>query len=225
MFASHNESSGRWLVLGLTFLVGVALAGCQAPLEQKKGLSGEFCNGSDSQCQSPLLCVDSVCQSLNDSPEVCRDVCAKFEQCNAGLNRCYDNCTETLKTWSKEKAEQYRQCNVNLSCAKIQDSGAPQNICYGQLELAEVRLDRCKTLRENAERCLANAGDYDSRIKSFFDQCRRKGRTVAEARWKGTKKCEDFATGNETQCGKMFNCINSNFKIDKDFPTSKPDQQ
>lgn len=222
--ASQTAESRRGWTAAFVILLVVLIAGCQAPMEDKKGSPGEFCNGKDTQCRTGLVCAQGVCQSLNNSNEVCESVCGRFEQCEAPMNNCYNNCVATLKTWSKEVTETYRTCyEEDVSCQEIQNSGAPQNICYSRLELKDERLERCKTLRDTAKACLQGAGDFESLHSDFFDKCRRKGRTVSDERWaKATKDCEDFATGSRTECGNMFACINGNFPLKKDYPTSKP---
>lgn len=213
----------RAVFTGFALGLLVILAGCQAPLEQKRGGPGEICNGSDTQCRQGLVCQEGVCQSINNSEEVCPTICDKFEQCSAGMANCYRNCMATLRDWSEETTQTYADCYENdVTCSEIQDSDAPQNICYARLELPEARESRCTELRDTAEACLEGTGDYEQRIKDFYSSCKRRGRTVSDQMWEPTQKCEDHATASSPRCGNMFACINENFRLQQDFPTENP---
>ncbi|MFB6371685.1 MAG: hypothetical protein ABEN55_00885 [Bradymonadaceae bacterium] len=216
----------RAVLTGLALGVWMLMAGCQAPLEQKRGGSGEICNGDDTQCRQGLVCEKGVCQSINNSDEICPKICDKFRECNAAMQNCYADCVATLRDWSEENTQTYGDCYQNdVSCSEIQSSQNPQNICYSRLDLPAARKERCKTLRDTARSCLSNTGgDYDAQITNFYDSCLRRGRTVSDQRWKATKKCENYATADPPQCGNMFACINENFRLQEDFPTQRPGQ-
>jgi len=219
-----QRSQSRTVFAGLAICLLLVLVGCQASMDQKRGGSGELCNGNDTQCREGLVCEEGVCQSINNSEEVCPRICEKFEQCNAGMENCYQDCMATLKEWGEETTQTYADCyESQVSCSEIQQSDAPQNICYARLELPETREERCKTLRDTAGVCLANAEqDYDGQIDNFYDSCRRRGRTVGDQRWQATDSCEEHATASTPRCGQMFACINDNFRMQEDFPTQDP---
>lgn len=210
----------------LAALVGIlaliALTACQAPLETKRGAVGEFCNGSDTECRQGLQCDNGICNSPNNSPEVCQDICDKFEACDAAVSECYENCLATLSPWAKEVTETYRSCYVNdVSCAEIQDSQRPQNICYTRLELPEARKSRCDSLESTARRCLAGfEEEYGEQLEDFTSACRRSARTISDEDWSDTDKCVEWA--NDRQCSQLFQCINDNFQLQENFPTSRP---
>ena len=221
LVTNNRRSLGAWAAL-LGVVLGMMLAGCQAPLEQKEGGLGDFCNGGDDECRAGMVCQQGVCTSLNNANVVCRDVCDRFSTCGAELENCYNDCLVTLQSWAKEKTAQYQTCYTeDVTCEEITAAQKPQNICYNRLELPDERLTRCEDLRDVADKCLEGRGDFEQEMSSFWDACRRKGRTVSESRWaEETDKCKQHA--DDAKCGNMFACINENFGVDPQFPTTDP---
>lgn len=214
----------RSLFAGLALVVTSLAFACQAPMDQKQGAVGEYCSGNDEECREGLICKQGVCQTTNNSVEACDQVCDRFEKCERPLGDCERDCQKTLLDWSKDVAEEYASCYEQTSCERIQESDSPPNICYAQLELSEQRLQRCENFRDTAQSCLADAsGDYEDRVSDFFDKCRRKARTVSDEKWSATDSCNEHATADPVRCGQMFGCINGNFPMETDFPTSNPD--
>jgi len=197
-------------------------------MDQKQGAVGEYCSGNDEECREGLVCEQGICRTDNNSIEACSRVCDRFAECERPLGNCERDCQKTLLDWSKGVTEEYASCYEETSCQRIQDAAdrenySAPNLCYEQLDLPEERRERCNNLKGTAESCLEDvSGDYGDRVSDFFDKCRRKARTVAEEEWSTTDSCNEYATANPVQCGRMFACINENFPLDTDFPTSNP---
>ena len=238
-----NRDTGRdivrRLVLCLCLLLAGGLAsGCTASENTKRGGPGEFCNGSDSECRTGLVCERGVCAYPNQRHQVCQNICDRFEQCQAnlgscsdrngsgnGLEVCYQDCLETLDRWGRDQVMSYQRCyRQDLSCSEIRSSQCPQNICYQRLELDESRVETCDQMEGSIERCYESAGaDPSEKIDVFDDACQRRARTASDSDWNSFSSCQEAFTQNG-DCTSLFECFNTELPLgpDEEFPTSAP---
>lgn len=227
-----DRVSASFLVMGATLLMavgGAIVAGsCQAPLEQKRGYVGDFCNGSDEECRKGLVCEDGVCKSVNNAKDVCDVVCRKYAQCNVGVESCQPACLKTLSEWTKKKTSQYRDCHSTSQCSRFKNRNRPWNYCFNQLPPApQSRVSACNKISSQSKKCL-NARNIDpkGRIKNLKRACKTEARTVSDERWKKNKRCKEQKNDSgDILCVKLFRCANTQFELtgaDR-LPTSPPD--
>ena len=221
MTKSHVDAIRYIALVGFA----VALAGCQAPLETKRGAIGDFCNGEDMECRQGLLCQEGTCDTINNSPEACTQVCDIVGTCGARLSGCREGCIDALKFWKTSVINEYKRCYVDdISCQQIQADSEPQRLCYDQLPPApQARVDRCNSLQTTGEQCLGGAsGDYADSFNEFSGNCQLQARTRADQIWARSDECVESADAGN--CGQLFGCINRVFNISNDnkFPTSDP---
>lgn len=205
-------------LLGAGAVVALTLS-CQAPLEQKKGYQGDFCNGNNDHCQDGLVCRDGVCTSNNNAPDVCDTVCAKYAECSLGVGSCRPSCLKTLREWSEENTSRYETCHEQLQCSTLEGRDDPWNYCYQQLPPApDSRLDVCDRFERKSRDCFSSGNiERDGRIDNMKGACKAEARTVGTTTWDKVEVCSE-----QNDCRTLFECANANFGLEGDdaLPTS-----
>jgi len=208
-------------MLGAGAIIALTLS-CQAPLEQKKGYQGDFCNGNNDDCQGGLVCEKGLCTSLNNAPDVCETVCAKYDECGLGVSSCRPSCLQTLREWSEPNTSRYESCHEEVQCSTLEGRDDPWNYCYQQLPPAPAsRLDICDRFERKADSCLSNADiSDDGRVSNMKGECTTEARTVGENTWEKVRTCSE-----QDDCRPLFECTNENFNLEGDdaLPTSPTD--
>lgn len=195
----------------------ITLVSCRADDEVKRGGEDDFCNFRDSDCRDGFICQSGVCQALvntNTGTYSCADICARLDECGAGEDDCVARCDATFQgsceglacPWSADAVESFGTCIVDeLTCEEARQSDAPDT-CYGQIELADDRRERCDAFVAAAERC---NGDADT--GSLRSQCFLLGRTATDESWARTDSCVDRIAGGE--CSEIGDCFNTVFEL------------
>lgn len=207
-FASLSRTLSLVAVL---LMVGVIATGCTAPEEVLQGAQGEYCNGADDDCRSPLRCRDYVCTAMG-SAESCVSVCNRLDECGAQVNRCTDACLDATDQWGTEPLEHFVTCfEEDLSCEQLVETDEPYQTCYNELPLSDERAQRCTDFVDAARDC---GGDSD-RVDAFGKECRIMARTRSEEVWSQSDACAERV--DDGVCPDIYECFNETFDLDDPF--------
>jgi hypothetical protein len=180
------------LILSLTLLAATwAASGCTAPMEDKLGYAGEFCEPGAGHCISSLDCIDNTCTFVQTAGSIsCTQMCDRLADCGNDDPTCVSDCRVTIRDWSSEAIDLFGECTLGmtepvLSCTLVQQSpdDAP-TFCYRQLPLLPERDAICSAIVERATAYAQGDADANSTaLTSVRNNCRVYARTRSEERW------------------------------------------
>ncbi len=197
------------LIALLTLLVfALSATGCTAETEVKQGADGEFCNGLDDDCRGSAICIDFVCQEVENGDH-CENICDAFEECGVSQANCIVACHNTTRQWGEEPLEDFTRClTEDLTCDEIRNIDDPPQECYNRLPLSDERRDLCREFVSEAQDCGASTSEFST-------QCRYMARTRSEEIWTGpdyAQACvERIAEG---VCEDIVGCLNDVFEME-----------
>lgn len=203
-----------WPTLFVTLLSILVFAGCRADDETKRGAEGEFCGGADNACRVGLTCVDGICESpVSDLDFDCTDVCETLRSCGTLEQGCPQACAEAIEDWSPRAIESFGQCFAeDVTCEIASDD--PQQFCYDNIEIPDVRSERCSLFAETVRSCDEAADTEDLRRSCF-----RTARVGTDEAWSATARCEDAVeTGI---CSGFGTCLNEVFDTSYSLPDNE----
>lgn len=190
------------LILALALL---AVSGCRAGDEIKRGAIGEYCNERDADCRVGLVCESSRCKATGD--DVCGAVCEKLDgECAVESNDCLTTCGLTIRAWSERATDAFAECIGELSCDEAAND-AP-NLCYNRIEVPQGRDERCEAFTDAARICTDSDTDSTDRVRR---SCYAFARVRGEAEWQAADCAEALSSGS---CSALDLCLNDSFSID-----------
>ena len=222
----------------------IVASGCQAPLEIKQGVVGEFCT-RDTDCRDPFICnsVTGLCSSTDtqgsalecptgEAPKgdvSCEDMCEYLvNQCgrredNCSGDDCFDacvsSCTQTIRCWSEDAATIFGNCSLGntdpeLTCDVAITAEAP-SFCYSQIPLPEDRKAVCDDL-------IGAVGEYSptasqGQLSDLAKFCYRLARAYSQDDFEAVYACDESRDTSLTQA-EVVSCVNTVFNLDFDVP-------
>lgn len=189
-------------------------SGCEAPLDERLGFDGEFCERDD-QCAPEYRCKAQRCEPLPEAVIAsCQRICSHFVNACGRLEAgcvqqdpegcCRSSCGVFLERWNEPSLAYFEVCATStLTCAQVR---TPQsaNLCYVQLPpLADDRLAICQRIERRA-RAISLSRTWSDEIASA---CRIRGRTGYEEDWLSASACDDDASSDDD----FLRCLSENF--------------
>lgn len=214
-FASLSRTSFALIAMVAFALASVA---CQAPESVMLGAQGEFCNGTDADCQSGLRCHHNVCSTSDGaSGDDCTTICERLDDCDASLSNCVNACQNEITNWRTEIIDAFRTCFTDdFSCEDLRAEDDPAQACYNELPaLPAEREQRCSDFHTAANNC----GAEEDGLTDLRNACRKAARTLNEETWSFSDACVERLADNV--CPDIADCLNEVYALNPQLTTSE----